>query len=71
MFTECIIGQGPVHRSSRFMKNGKISGDPFKKTLKTYRKDLSDDFCVIQITQRKDGAMQIKIGILLRNLLCQ
>lgn len=53
MFTECIIAQGLVYRSHRVMKNRTISGDPFKETLKTYRKDLSDGFCIIQITQRK------------------
>lgn len=31
-----------------------VSENPFKKTLRTYRKDLYNGYCIIVITQRKD-----------------
>ena len=70
-FTECILGQGPVHRSYRVMKDSQSQEIHLRKHWESIEKTSLMASALFGLLKEKTLAMQVKIGILLRNLLCQ
>ena len=70
-FTECILGQGPVHRSHRVMKDSQSQEIHLRKHWESIEKTSLMASALFGLLKEKTLAMQVKIGILLRNLLCQ